>query len=114
MTDRRAFLKQGDAFAALTATGRTSRAIEAALRTFYDPPEVKALLMVALNSAKMAGASYADVRVGRWRTNFVFTREHQILNVVDNDTIGAGVRVLVDGTWGFAATRDLTQDGVAA
>jgi TldD protein len=115
MTDRRAFLKQSAAFAALTATGgRTSRALDAALRVFYDPPEVKALLMVALNTAKMAGAGYADVRVGRWRTNFVFTREHQILNVVDNDTIGCGVRVLVDGTWGFAATRDLTQDGVAA
>src|SRR5258708_3238979 len=109
MTDRRDFLKQSAALAALT-----SRPFRVALSVFYDPPEVKGLLMTALNAAKMAGAGYADVRVGRWRQNFVFTREHQILNVVDTDTVGCGVRVLVDGTWGFAATRDLTQDGVAA
>ena len=37
--------------------------------------------------------------------NFVFTREQQIVNVVDTDSIGCGVRALVDGTWGFAATQ---------
>ncbi len=93
---------------------RSTRAIDAALRVFNDPPEARGLLMAALNAAKSAGAGYADVRVARWRTNLVFTREHQILNVVDNDTLGCGVRVLVDGTWGFAATRQLTPDGVAS
>jgi TldD protein len=44
----------------------------------------------------------------------VFTREQQIQQVVDTDTIGLGVRALVNGTWGFAATRILTTDGVAA
>ena len=38
--------------------------------------------------------------------NFVFTREQQIVNVVDTDTIGCGVRALVDGTWGFARDAD--------
>src|SRR5690606_23740254 len=61
-----------------------------------------------------AGASYADVRVSRQRQNFVFTREQQIQNIVDTDTIGVGVRALVDGTWGFAATRHLTREGAAA
>ena len=42
------------------------------------------------------------------------TREQQIVNVVDTDSIGIGVRALVAGTWGFAASRDLTKDGVAA
>src|SRR5579862_5137471 len=107
MTDRREFIKQSAALGLLTAIGRR------ALDVFNDPPEVKGLLMTALNSAKGAGASYADVRIARWRTNAVFTREHQILNVVDTDTVGCGVRVLVDGTWGFAATRDLSTDGVA-
>ena len=50
----------------------------------------------------------------RQRQNFVFTREQQIQNVVDTDSLGCGVRALVDGTWGFAATRVLTKDGVAA
>jgi TldD protein len=72
------------------------------------------LLMVALNAARMAGASFSDARIARQRQNFVFTREQQIQNVVDTDSIGCGVRVLVDGTWGFAATRRMTRDSVAA
>ena len=46
---------------------------------------VKDLMMEALNSAKLAGASYADVRIGRYLQNFVSTREQQITNVVDTD-----------------------------
>ena len=71
------------------------------------------LMMDALNAAKMAGADYADVRIGRYRANFVQTREHQIVTVADTDSMGAGVRALVDGTWGFGATRTLTKDGIA-
>ena len=70
-------------------------------------------MMEALNAAKMAGASFADCRIARFRQNFVVTREKQIINVVDTDTIGCGVRALVDGCWGFAATRYLTADAVA-
>ncbi len=84
------------------------------VEAFADIPGVKELMNAALNAAKMAGASYADVRCSRQRQNFVFTREQQIQNVVDTDTIGIGVRALVDGTWGFAATRVLTNDGAAA
>ena len=42
------------------------------------------------------------------------TRERQIVNVAEGDTMGVGVRVLVQGTWGFGATRDLTKSGVAS
>jgi len=69
--------------------------------------------MEALNAGKMAGASYVDARVARYRDNQIFTREQQIINVVDQDSMGCGVRALVDGTWGFAATRTLTKAGVA-
>jgi TldD protein len=72
------------------------------------------LMMDALNASKMAGADYADVRIGRYRANFVQTREQQIVNVADTDSMGCGVRALVDGTWGFAATRTLTKDGIAS
>ncbi|MEP7346333.1 MAG: TldD/PmbA family protein [Gemmatimonadaceae bacterium] len=75
---------------------------------------VKEMLMDSLNAAKMSGASYADARIGRYLQNFVFTREQQIVNVVDTDSIGIGVRALVDGTWGFAASRTLTKEGVVA
>ena len=79
------------------------------------PPEdsVRDLMMAALNAAKMNGASYSDVRIGHYRNGFVFTREQQIVQTADTDSIGCGVRALVDGTWGFGATKILTPDGVA-
>ena len=123
---RREFLKQtggavGAAVLAGSALGSMPSLLSAApapddraLTVFANAADVKELMNTALNAAKMAGATYADVRLSRQRQNFVFTREQQIQNVVDTDTIGIGVRTLVDGTWGFAATRVLTNDGVAA
>ncbi|MBL0171611.1 MAG: TldD/PmbA family protein [Gemmatimonadaceae bacterium] len=126
MTTRRDFMKQGGAaigaslFAGSALAGiphllsaapaPNARAID----RFYNAVEVKELMAAALAAARTAGASYADVRCSRQRQNFVFTREQQIQQVVDTDTIGIGVRALVNGTWGFAATRILTNDGAAA
>jgi TldD protein len=70
------------------------------------------LLLLALDTAKRAGASYADVRIQRVQQNAVFTRERQILDVIDSDTMGCGIRALVDGCWGFAATPRLTNEGI--
>ncbi|HEX5830771.1 MAG TPA: TldD/PmbA family protein [Gemmatimonadaceae bacterium] len=123
MTTRRDFLKQGTAVAAsVAATSALARAggAQGAPGAVQRPAaadmdaSVKELLMEALNAAKLAGASYADARIQRQQQNFVLTRERQIQNVVDTDSIGCGVRVLVDGTWGYAGTRVLTRDGVAA
>ena len=75
---------------------------------------VRELMMTAINTARSAGASYSDVRIGRYRNSIVFTREQQIVQTADTDSIGAGIRALVDGTWGFGATKVLTKDGVAA
>ncbi len=120
MTDRREFLKLAGLTAGVLATEGTLRqafatATRPDLPSAAPPmdPVTRELLMEALNAAKMAGAGYADVRIGRQRQNFVFTREHQIQNVVDTDTMGCGVRALVEGTWGFAATQKLTKEGVS-
>ena len=126
MTTRRDFLKQsgsavGATALAASALGTIPRLLSAApapdyraLTVFANAADVKEVMNAALNAAKMAGATYADVRLSRQRQNFVFTREQQIQNVVDTDTIGLGIRTLVDGTWGFAGTRVLTNDGAAA
>ena len=120
MKTRRDFLKQGGmAAAGIAAVGLLNPA-EAMSGTLSRPIEmpaddaVRELMMAAINTARSAGASYSDVRIGRYRNSFVFTREQQIVNTADTDSIGAGVRALVDGTWGFAATKLLTKDGVAA
>ncbi|HZO20498.1 MAG TPA: TldD/PmbA family protein [Gemmatimonadaceae bacterium] len=76
-------------------------------------PTFKDLAMLALDAAKSAGASYADVRISRNRNQAISTRERRVQNLVDNETFGFGVRVLVDGAWGFAASRELTRDEVS-
>nr|WP_251044140.1 MULTISPECIES: TldD/PmbA family protein [unclassified Lysobacter] len=67
----------------------------------------------ALTAAKAAGASYCDVRIGRYLRQFVITREDKVQNVVNTESTGIGIRVLVDGAWGFAATNQLNNDAVA-
>ncbi|MHC9085153.1 TldD/PmbA family protein [Luteimonas sp. RIT-PG2_3] len=73
----------------------------------------KKLADVALNAATSAGATYCDVRIGRYLRQFVMTREDKVQNVVNAESTGVGVRVLVKGAWGFAATNQLTEQGVA-
>ncbi|MDQ3243139.1 MAG: TldD/PmbA family protein [Gemmatimonadota bacterium] len=119
MTNRRDFVKQGTLVAGAIAAEAAFRKAHGLAPLTPEPPApvmdaaTRDLMMDALNAAKMAGASYADVRIGRYLQNFVQTREQQITNVVDTDSMGAGVRALVDGTWGFAATRTMTKDSVA-
>ena len=69
--------------------------------------------MLALDAARSAGAEYADVRINQNRNQSVQTRERRVQSINDSTTFGFGVRVLVDGAWGFAASRDLTRDEVA-
>ncbi|HLZ17841.1 MAG TPA: DNA gyrase modulator, partial [Cyclobacteriaceae bacterium] len=74
--------------------------------------EKKQLADVALNTAKALGATYTDVRVGRYLNQFISTRENKVQNVVNTESFGVGVRVIVKGTWGFAATNEVTADGI--
>ncbi len=71
-----------------------------------------ALGAAALNAARSAGAEYADIRISTNRRQFVATREAIVAGVQDSETSGFGVRVLVGGTWGFAASREVTADEV--
>jgi TldD protein len=74
----------------------------------------KALAAVALDAARKGGASYADVRIGRTLNQSVVTREDKVERLTNTESYGVGVRVIVNGTWGFAATNQVTSDGVAA
>jgi TldD protein len=73
-------------------------------------PTFKELAMRALDAAKSAGAEYADVRISQNRNQAIQTREHRVQSLSDSETFGFGVRVLVKGAWGFAASRDLVAD----
>lgn len=73
----------------------------------------KKLADAALNAAKSKGATYADVRIGRYLNQFIITREQKVLNIVNTESYGAGIRVIANGTWGFAATNEVTVDKIA-
>jgi TldD protein len=64
----------------------------------------------ALNGAQLAGASYADVRVVRRREESIAIKTGKVEGVALGETEGFGVRVLVDGAWGFAASHRLELD----
>ena len=77
-----------------------------------DVSRKKALADIGLNTAKMNGASYADVRIGRYLNQYVFTREDKVQNIVNTESFGVGIRVIANGTWGFAATSTVTEEGI--
>ena len=114
MTTRRDFLVSSATIASAVAA---SRALGQPIEIVQPPPQGTALAeelaLEALNAAKSAGASYADARVGRYRRQQINTRERSISGVSDSESYGVGVRTLVNGSWGFAATSELTKDGVA-
>ncbi len=83
------------------------------LQSTLDVAFKKRLADAALAAAKQAGATYCDVRIGRYLRQFVITREDKVQNVVNTESTGAGIRVIANGAWGFAATNTLTAEGVA-
>lgn len=85
---------------------------EAALQA-ADVAAKKRMADVALNAAKSKGATYADVRIGRYLNQSIVTRETRVQNVANTESYGMGVRVLADGCWGFAATDKMDNDGIA-
>jgi TldD protein len=71
----------------------------------------------ALDTATALGASYADVRVIRRIEESINIKSTRVEGVQSGETEGFGVRVLVDGAWGFAASHHLSTgeaDRVAA
>src|SRR6186997_636206 len=96
MIDRRDFLKAVSAGAgALLLPPFYGRAIAAeALTSQLDVSLKKKLADVALGTAKKGGASYCDVRIGRYLRQFVITREDKVENVVNTESTGVGIRVV--------------------
>lgn len=61
----------------------------------------------ALSAAVAAGASYADLRIHRITTELIQLRDGELETSVITREIGLAVRVIVDGTWGFASHAEL-------
>ena len=63
--------------------------------------------MRALDLAQRRGAQYADVRVVNHREESISVKDGIVDELSSSETEGVGVRVLVNGAWGFASSRNL-------
>ncbi|WP_439489790.1 TldD/PmbA family protein [Algoriphagus sp.] len=77
-----------------------------------DAAAKKVLADIALNAAKAKGATYTDVRIGRYLRQNLFTRDKNVQNISNGETFGVGIRVIANGTWGFSSTSDVSPDGI--
>ena len=108
MIHRREFVQSMIALGAATTFRRADVLFAAPNQAMKD------LADAALSTAKAAGASYADIRINRYRNQFLFTRDRRVQNIVNTEDFGFGVRVLVDNTWGFASSSAVAKDDIAA
>jgi TldD protein len=70
----------------------------------------QSLCETLIQQAKTAGASYCDVRLVRYLTQSVNVQDKVVTGISDNESYGIGVRVIKNGTWGFAASRNVSAD----
>jgi TldD protein len=68
----------------------------------------------ALDAAVRRGISYADVRFVETEDRHVSTKNGKIGELSTSVSAGLGIRVLDRGCWGFAATDQLTGEGIEA
>ena len=112
--DRRDFLRTtGAAGAAVALASGAGWSCAPSDAPEADPFELT-LALLALDEARSAGASYADVRISRHLFEVVATREMQITGVNYTESYGIGVRALVGGSWGFSGTREVTRDAASS
>src|SRR5256885_9436061 len=115
MLTRRDFLATSAAFAAADLFG-------APKESKTPSPDLEKLGAVALREAKKHKATYCDIRIVRLRDQRVglrLTPERgtgktlAVPNVSEDASFGFGVRVIVNGAWGFASSPVVTQEEIA-
>ncbi|HEY3735614.1 MAG TPA: TldD/PmbA family protein [Streptosporangiaceae bacterium] len=74
---------------------------------------LRELADTALQRAAELGAQHADIRVEQIRGQRIRLSDGNLETMLDAGNLGLAVRVVVDGTWGFAATVDLTPAAAA-
>ena len=74
---------------------------------------MKDIVERALNAAQLQGASYADVRIVHQNTQSILVKNGHVEALSQDQNQGFGVRVVVNGAWGFASSSMLTLDEAA-
>lgn len=114
----------------LAASGATAASMAFAEHLFGAPtaaetkpnPALEKLALIALDAAKKQGATYCDIRINRYRDQFSGWRfspqrgsekTDEVPFADDSQSFGFGIRVIVNGQWGFAASPEVTPDEIA-
>ncbi len=81
---------------------------EQAIDPEFTALPLRNLADAALQRARDLGADHADFRLERVRGQYLAMSDNNLETLLDADELGLAVRVICDGTWGFAASADLT------
>lgn len=73
---------------------------------------MKQLAQQAMDTARLRGARYADIRIIESRSQTAGVKDGAVDALGDFESIGFGVRVLVGNSWGFASSADVTPEEV--
>ena len=68
------------------------------------------LVFAAIDGALVKGARYADARIVSTREQRIVVADGRVEAIESGDSFGIGVRVIADGSWGFASTAEVTMD----
>jgi TldD protein len=74
----------------------------------------RGLAQAALSRATELGAEHADFRLERTRVGRIAVRDGTLDSSTDSEDVGLSVRVVADGTWGFAAGYVRTAEAAVA
>lgn len=73
---------------------------------------MKDLTDLALNITNMAGASFADIRLVEKKQNSIYVQRRSLNSIDETESFGYGIRVLINGAWGFAYNTRLRKKEV--
>ena len=76
-------------------------------RFALDRSLLQDLADIALEAARRAGASYADIRLGETLREYSYAKDDRLEHFDERSARGFGLRVLLDGSWGFYGARRL-------
>lgn len=113
MNRRQALARMGALGAAPAAMAACARwqASQQKAETAMDETPTSQIVEAAVAAARRLGADYADARAVRLRDQVIEAEDRRISSVGDTESQGVGVRVIVNGAWGFAATSDFSPAG---
>jgi TldD protein len=79
----------------------------------FEALPLETIADAALSAAARAGASHAEVRVERIRDSSIRIHDRHLEGAAEGEVAGIAVRVLHEGTWGFAAATDVNPEAAA-